>query len=343
YGNLLGDLHTSVARMLRTDASCISFLKNTAEGLSMIADAFPFEKGDRIISYVHEYPSNHYPWLIQQRRRGVELKLLPDRDLSIDGLPETMARGWSLEDLEGMLDDRVRMVAVSHVQFTSGFAADIRKLGELCKRHDVFLVIDAAQSLGALELYPEEMHIDAIAASGWKWLMGPIGTGLLYTSARLRERLDFTMGGADMMTQGDDYLDHRWQPYSDGRRFEYSTASLALTVAMQSCVDEIFNAYGVSAIQSEIYRLQNLMLAGLNADFFRSVRFQPSNRSGIRSFVLPDGVDPIAFSKRAIGAGVFCSARGGYLRLAPHFHNTEEEIQRAVEILNRLAGEYLKQ
>ena len=124
YESVLERLHKSVADFLHTSAENISFMRNTAESLSMIAGAFPFEEGDEIISYVHEYPSNHYPWLLQQQR-GVKLRLLSNVDMSNGKLAKGKACAWSMDELEKSIHSRTRMVALSHVQFCSGFAADL--------------------------------------------------------------------------------------------------------------------------------------------------------------------------------------------------------------------------
>ena len=180
--------HNNFATMLKTQPENISMATNTSEGLSMIANGYPFEPGDQIISYVNEYPANHYPWVIQAQRRGVELVQLSDVDVAQEDrpytapIPDSFARGWSFAELESVVTDRTRVIAISHVQFTSGFAADLPKLGAFCKERGIDLVVDAAQGLGCLPLYPDEWNIACIASAGWKWLLGPVGTGLLYTS-----------------------------------------------------------------------------------------------------------------------------------------------------------------
>lgn len=344
YGDILGDLRTAVGRFLGVDGSNVAFLKNTAEGLSLVAAGFPFESGDEVISYIHEYPSNHYPWRIQAAR-GVQLRLLPNRDKRVQSESVTAttpagerALAFDLADLEAQITARTRIVAISHVQFTSGFAADLKKIGAICKSHGIHLVVDAAQSLGCLPIRPEEWGIDAIASAGWKWLLGPIGTGLLYTTPAFREKLAHTMAGADSVQQGDDYLDHTWQPHTDARRFEYSTAHVAQAIALRACFDDLLNRHGIDAIHNRNQSLRARLLERLNLDFFRPTIFSEENRSGILSFVLPDNADPLAFAREAGNSGVLLSSRGGYLRMAPHFCTNESEIDGATDILNRIAA-----
>ena len=259
YGELLEQFHKALGQFLATDKQNSSFIHNTAEGLSLIAEGFPFQKGDEIISYIHEYPSNHYPWRLQERR-GVRLVLLSNQDMSINQSSGGRPSGWSLAELEKKITKRTRMIALSHVQFSSGFAADLPKLGQICKERGVHLIIDAAQSLGAMPLFPEQWNIDAVASSGWKWLLGPIGSGILYTSPALRQKLNFCMAGADLMQQGEDYLDHTWKPYLDGRRFEYSTACYEFAAQLLACFNEIFNRQGIEKIWTRIKELQKIFL-----------------------------------------------------------------------------------
>jgi cysteine desulfurase/selenocysteine lyase len=330
YVRILEQLHRAAAALLASGPDNISCHRNTTEGLSLIANGYPFAAGDRIISYIHEYPANHYPWKLQETR-GVSLDLLPDRAVNTTTAPAGPC-GWDMNDLEAMVTDRTRMVAVSHVQFTSGFAADLRELGAFCHSRNIDLVIDAAQSFGCLPIYPEEWHIAAIATSGWKWLLGPVGTGLLYTSAAFRDKLGHVMVGAESMQQGIDYLDHRWQPHRTAKRFEYSTAALSLAGALEVCLRECHLQQGIEHIWTRVSRHIDQIVAGLDRDRFTPVLFDARHRSGILSLHCPENVDLLA--QHLLAQGVVTSPRAGYLRLAPHFYLSDAEILQAIDILN---------
>lgn len=333
YRATLDDLHQAAATLLRTSPDNIAWVRNTSEGIGFIANGYPFQPGDQIISYVHEYPANHYPWRLQERR-GVELVLLPNRD-STGRVPEGLPVGWTMQDLEQRVSPRTRVVALSHVQFTSGHAANLQVLAEFCRAQDIDLVVDVAQSLGCLPVYPEEWHIAAVVASGWKWLLGPLGTGLLYTSESLRRKLDLVMVGAETMQQGTDYLNHAWNPHHSARCFEYSTVPLPLVAALECCLRELPLRYGVEAISAEVGRLHNVFLRRLNARKLRPVFFPEEQPS---SFLALVGLVDVKAARRALQKeNVICTERGGYLRIAPHFYNTDEEMERAADLLNALA------
>ena len=199
FDEILDGLRDAAAQLLKTAADNLAFIKNTSEGINLIANGYPFKAGDQVVTYVHEYPANHYPWKLQEKR-GVELVLL--RDSTQGERPVA----WSMRDLEKCVTPRTRVIALSHVQFASGYG-DLKPLAELCHA-GIDLVIDAAQSLGSLPIYPDKLNAAAVVSSGWKWLMGPIGSGVLYTSPQFRAKLDLTMIGAESMQQGTDYLDH---------------------------------------------------------------------------------------------------------------------------------------
>jgi len=250
YNAILDGLRAAAAQLLKTSIDNLAFIKNTTEGMALIANGYPFQPGDRVISYVHEYPANHYPWKLQERR-GVELVLLPNRDIN-GAATEGWPVAWSMKDLEAQLTPRTRLIALSHVQFTSGYTTDLVPLAELCRARAIDLVLDVAQSLGCLPVYPDEQGIAAVVSSGWKWLLGPIGTGLMYTSKNFREKLEPVIVGADTMRQGLDYLDHAWQPHATAKRFEYSTVPISLAAALECCLRETALRYGIENIRAEI-------------------------------------------------------------------------------------------
>ena len=333
YFDVLPMLHKNVALFLKTSAANISYVHNTAEAMCMIANGYPFAPGDEVISYAHEYPSNHYPWLLQEKR-GVKLKLLRDSAPDKHYADVSKPKGWSMTDLEKSISSNTRIVAISHVQFSSGFCADLRKLGLFCKERKIDLVLDCAQSLGCLPVFPEEYNIAAVAASAWKWLMGPWGSGILFTSEEFRNRLDVTMSGPEQMAQGLNYLDLRWNPRTDGRKFEYSTLPWDHIAAMNVLFEDIFLRYDISEIRKEVLRLQDLLLAHLDMKKLKILLPPEENRSGILA------AEPMGDYKKIVSAllaeNIVISAPIGYLRFAPHFYNDDEQIFLAARKINNV-------
>lgn len=333
YGNPLNSFKVSTAKLLHTEAKNISFISSAAYGLNLVANAYPFKNGDEIISYVHEYPSNHYPWKLQEQR-GAKLVLLSDQKL-FQELDKSQPQAWDFSELEKLVNKKTKLISLSHVQFCSGYAADLSKLSSFCDEQGIDLVIDAAQSMGCLNIDLKKFKISAVVASGWKWLLGPIGGSVLYTSPEFREKLKLTTVGLDTMRQGSDYLNHTWDPHDDGRMFECSTQSLTSVVGLQASIDNNALEYGIVEIEKEVFRLQQIILDNLDPDKYKIILFNKENRSGILSIVpvnkTSDEVSEILFKD-----GIATTVRGGYLRLAPHYCSTDEEVQRAVEVLNKV-------
>ncbi len=298
--------------------------------MCLIANGYPFRRGDEIISYIHEFPSNHYPWRLQEKR-GVKLILLGDHDPLGSFASVTSPRGWSMEELEAKVSPKTRIIALSHVQFTSGYTADLKELGAFCKERDIDLVIDGAQSVGCLPLYPEEYNVAAVAVSAWKWLMGPFGAGLLYTSPDFREKIEVTMAGSSSMQQGLEYLDHQWNPHADGRKFEYSTLAWEHLAALNGLLDSVFLRYSMEDIRDEVFRLQDIFLQHLDPDLFTPLLFPDEHRSGILA-ILPECNAQELVGKVAKHGLVV--TRSEYIRIAPHFYLSAEEMKRAAECFN---------
>jgi cysteine desulfurase / selenocysteine lyase len=336
YFDVVPRLHKNMAAFLKTSSENISYIHNTAEAFSLIANGYPFSPGDEIISYMYEYPSNHYPWVLQ-KQRGVDLVLLRDTKILQGCNHITKPMGWSMEELESRITRKTKIVAISHVQYTSGYAADLQALGQLCRDRGVDLVVDCAQSLGCLPVYPEEYNISAIASSGWKWLMGPMGSGLLYTAPEFREKLSETMVGPALMRQGLDYLDLSWTPHHDGRKFEYSTLPWDHVCGMNAVLEDIFLKYPIEEIRDEIFRLQDLFLQKIEQTDLKILLFSQKNRSGILA------AEPSGNSKEIVDAlakkGVIITAPVGYLRFAPHFYNDEQQMETAAAYINEVVSD----
>ena len=332
WGNPLHAFHRNFGALLETSEDNIAFLQNTSEGICQIANGYPFEPGDEIISYVHEYPANHYPWRLQEQR-GVTLTLLSDVD-PVGNFAATSPRGWSMDELEQRVSSRTRIIAISHVQFTSAYPADLEQLGEFCASRGIDLIVDAAQSLGCLPIYPERWNIAAIAASGWKWLLGPIGSGVLYTSPALREKVQITMAGAELMKQNTEYLDHTWDPIESGARFEYSTLALSHAVGLDQCIQDIFLPLGIERIAALVKARQNQMLELIDREKYTPLIWPDNRMSSFVSLAMKDQPDRAIVKLRR--AGITLTSRVGYLRVTPQCYNSEEQVAEAVEVLNSI-------
>jgi len=328
YDQIQAEFKEAFADLLITSTENIAAVKNTSEAFSMIAEGYPFEEGDEVISFVHEYPANHFPWKLQARKRGVRLKLIPN--VPYKGVDKSFCGSWKLAHLEAFISERTKMIALSHVQFTSGYAADLAALGQLCKKRNIDLVVDVAQSLGSIPIYPDVYNISAVAASGWKWLLGPVGVGVFYTSPAFRQKLAPVMIGAETMQQCPDYLNHDWNPHTSAKRFEYSTSAVSLLKGLTKVVQEVHLKVGVPLIYKRILQLQDIFLYHLENDDFIPLVHPEKHRSGILSLYHPRAQACVDLIQ---DMGITCTARGGYLRVAPHYFNSEADMKMLADTL----------
>ncbi|MDQ1728390.1 MAG: cysteine desulfurase / selenocysteine lyase, partial [Pyrinomonadaceae bacterium] len=183
-----------VAGLLGARPDQIAFMRNTSDGLATVANGLNWRTGDNLVTFRKEFPSNVYPWLRVRDSLGVEVRWCEERDGRID-----------LDELIGMIDDRTRIVAISHVQFASGFRADLELIGRAARAHDALLVVDVIQALGVVPLDVAAEFVDVAAAACHKWLLTPEGVGLLYLSDRARARIQPTLVGWVSVPNPDDY------------------------------------------------------------------------------------------------------------------------------------------
>ncbi len=309
----------------------LAFVENTSTALSAVAEGLDWRSGDNIVGAEGEFPSNAYPWMniVAHRNGEVEYRLAPERDGRVDA-----------DDLLTRIDGRTRILALSWVQYATGFRSDLARLGAACRERGALFVVDAIQGLGALALDVEAGGIDVLAASAHKWLLGPEGIGLLYVSDRVIDRLRPTRAGWRSTRTPYDWS-HLDLTFAEGaKRFESGTLN-GFGIAGLGGSLEILHEAGAQAIEQRVLALGERIAAGfvaagltLAAPRGDSLRGETSGIvSGTHPRHRPDELaDALALR------GVVVSARAGRLRAAPHFYNSEEEIDRFLAILAELGA-----
>lgn len=315
-------LKTGAAALLSASPEEIAVVQNTTMGMTMIAQGMSWQAGDVVLIPEGEFPANVYPWLALAPR-GVSIRRLPTRN-----------GAFSAADVAGHIDARTRVLALSHVGYCSGFRADLEGIGRACKRRGVLFVVDAAQSLGAHPIDVRAFGIDALAASGWKWLMGPIGIGLLHCSAELAERLSPPLVGAGSVTGGES-VPASW-PFDfhpGAARFEYSSIDPSAICGLAAAVETI-RAFGAAAIEADVLALTSSLRQRLRSRGWSPFcdAEGPDATSGILS-VRREGVASDRLLPELHRRGVHCGHWHGHLRLSPHFYNTELDLEKLLSNL----------
>lgn len=316
------DFRATLARLISAHPDEVAIIPNTTEGLLLVAQGFPWQPGDALLTGEMEFTANVYPWL-PLREQGVEIVRLPARDNCI-----------LLEDVEGALraNPRIRLLVLSFVEFGTGFRNDLAALGKLCRQYDVAFCVDAIQGAGALPIDVNAMEIDFLAAAGPKWLMGPIGAGIFYVRRERLPQMRDTHLGWCSTTDVANYFryDAPWQETAS--RFEAGTLPWPSLYGLVASVETLLEV-GIPAIEQHVLGLGARLIEGLEArDYTIATPRGPGERGGIVSF--SDPRRPATEVAAHLDAHrVTVSARGPFIRVSPHFYNNEADIERLLGAL----------
>jgi cysteine desulfurase / selenocysteine lyase len=314
------------ARMLGARAAHeVAFVENTSAGLSLVAEGFDWRPGDNVVGAVLEFPSNVYPWM-GLAARGVEYRQVPERDGRIDP-----------EEIVAALDGRTRMLALSWVQYASGFRSDLARLGAACRERDVLFVVDVIQGLGVLPLDVEAVGVDVAAAACHKWLLGPEGIGLLYVSDRVIDRVRPVRAGWRSMSNPYQWTEYDLDFAKGAKRFESGTLNVYGIHALGGSL-EILREVGPATVEERVLALADRAARGLADLGFTLVSSRlPGETSGIIA-ATHSRHDPKTLVKHLGERNVMVAARAGRFRISPHFYNTESEIDRCLTELEGIVS-----
>lgn len=300
----------------------IAVTTNTSFGLSLAAAGLKFEPGDIVVFSAREFPANAYPWLAL-REQGVMAEIAP-----------ATADGWPDEDylVERVQDATVKLLAVSMVQFSNGYAVNLARLSAATRASGTLLVVDAIQGVGARPLDVSATPVDVLSCGGQKWLMSPWGSGFTYVRREIQPRLRPAMiswlgyEGSEDFTRLTRYAG---ELHHDARKYELGTLPYQDIAAMNVSL-ELVSQIGVPAIQAQIANCQQPLLDWARR---RGVRISSPTDGHSSAIICLAPPDAAAIHRKLADAGVTCSLREGSLRFAPHWFNTVDEVERVVEVL----------
>ncbi|MCU0452975.1 MAG: aminotransferase class V-fold PLP-dependent enzyme [Bacteroidetes bacterium] len=309
-------LRSSVARLIHAPSpDRIAFVVNTSDAINMIAAAFPWRSGDRILLNSLEFPANVYPY-INLRSKGVHVDIL--------SCPDGRVTAGSVERA---LTPSTRLVAVSAVQFLTGYRADLSALGALCRSRNVRLVVDGIQAVGAVPIDVQAAGIDALACGAQKWMMSPHGTGFAYLSEELQGMLQQQYLGWLSVADPWNFRDHDQPLAASARRYEGGTLNYPGLMGMRAAVEMLLEV-GTDAIERQIRLLTDRIVEHLSRlDGWTIVTpLEPKARSGIITARRNSADEARQWFDRLLSRRVTISLREGQLRFSPHFYNTTTEV-----------------
>jgi selenocysteine lyase/cysteine desulfurase len=324
----LEQLRADYAGLIGAPERLVGIGLNTSFGLNIAAFGLPLKEGDEVLVSDIEFPAIIYTFRAAAERRGLKVTFLKSKD-----------RFFDVSALKKAIGPRTRVLAVSWVQFFNGYKNDLEELSAICKKHDIYLVVDGIQGMGHQPVDVTKLGIDVFTSGCQKWMLSPQGCGFFYLSDKVRDKITppfMSWLGADWKMNFSD-LFHFDLPYFDSaRRFELGYYVVLNLMGMKAAV-EIFKDLGIPNIQKH-----NLALIDRLAEYVQSRPYytitssmEPRHRSSIMTFTC-DRVDEL--HRELLRERIILVNREGSIRVSAHLFNNGSDIDKMTEVLDRFAA-----
>jgi len=302
------------------DSNDIALVKNTSEGLSMVAYGLTWRAGDNVVISDEEFPSNRIVWE-SLRTKGVVVK-----EVSLKG-PNPEA------DIIAAVDHQTRLISISSVQYASGFRLHLEILGAFCQQNNILFCVDAIQSLGALPFDVQQIHADFVIADGHKWLLGPEGLAVFYSSPTARSQLEVNEYGWHMIEHAGDYSRKTWTVAPSAQRFECGSPNMLSIHALSASLSLLLEV-GIEQVHRQLDENISYLIKKLQAHPHIDIisTQQRERRAGIVTFKHRT-LDSNNLYQVLMTKHVICAHRGGGIRFSPHFYTPKNVIDRAINAI----------
>jgi selenocysteine lyase/cysteine desulfurase len=312
------------AKMIGAAPEELALVRNTSHGLGLVAEGLDWRPGDEVaVASAIEYPSNVYPWL-HLRDRGVVVREIEPREGGVT--PEAVAAA---------LTPRTRLVALSSVQFATGYRTDLDTIGALCERSGVLFCVDGIQSVGCMPVDVKKSRIHFLSADSHKWMLGVSGVGFLYVDRSVLPRVRPVLVGWRSTTDAWNFNRAHFELRPDAGKFEEGSHNYAGTYALGAALGLLLEV-GMESVHARIQALLTHLDTELRA-FGCETGPSPEHRAGILTFLPPRG-EVKALASHLSERNVSFSLRRGRIRISPHFYNQPGEIDRLVEMVRAFSG-----
>lgn len=325
-------LRSKLAALIGAESDAqVALTLNTTRGVSDIALCFDWRPADRVVVFAGEFPANVTPWQQAASAFGAEVVVLDGRPLATD-------EGRVLAQLEQTLElGKVRVVALSAVQFQTGLRTPLEEMSRLCRGSGARLFVDAVQACGLVPIDVQKLGIDYLACGAHKWLMGLEGAGFVYASADARSSLVPRVAGwlshdepTSFLFEGGGHLRHDRPIRADLRFLEGANVSAASFAALEASLDLTLKL-GLSEVFDHVQAVNDAIEGRAIELGFTSMRSPHANRrSGSLCLSPPDDVDVVTLQREIVRQGVACAIPDGYLRFSPHWPNAVDESEQVV-------------
>ncbi|MCI2415427.1 MAG: aminotransferase class V-fold PLP-dependent enzyme [Candidatus Aramenus sp.] len=302
-------IRVRIAKLINSSPEEVSLIPNTSFGVNLVAHGITLESGDKVVTDSLEFPATVFPF-VKLAKKGIKVSVVKARPESLE------------DDIIGEIDERTKIVSVSHVSFNTGVKLDVKRVVEKAKKVGAYVLLDIIQSAGALKVDVKELGVDFAVAGGYKWLMAPQGSGFIYVKRGLLEDPPFYG-----WKSARDYL--KFDPTifeleKGPRRFEIGTIDVASNLGLAKSAEILFQHKG--EIERRVLDLSKIAIE-LAEDRGLEVITPKEKRSGI---IVVKVKEPRKVAERLLQKDIVVSPRGEGIRISAHFYNTEEEIREAI-------------
>jgi cysteine desulfurase / selenocysteine lyase len=317
----IGRVRKNFARLINARTDEVAFVKNTSEGLAIVANGLDWKSGDNLVIPDIEFPANVYPWW-NLKRLGIETRMVR----SIEGRV-------LFDDLVRHVDARTRLISISSVECNSGFRCDLNRIGAFCKDKGILFCVDAIQSLGILPMDVKRDHIDFLSADGHKWMLSVEGLGGFYISKEVLEKVYPVTVGWGNMVNATDFMNYEFNFKPNAQRFEEGSLNTMSIHAFGAALDLLLET-GIDNVENRVMALGDSIIEQLN---HRGLKVYSSTRTEERSgnivFVMNQDVSQLY--EWMLKNKVKLTVRDGLVRVSPHFYNNEGEVSRFFDLLDK--------
>ncbi|MBF0457380.1 MAG: aminotransferase class V-fold PLP-dependent enzyme [Nitrospirae bacterium] len=325
YNSIITEAKKNAAAIVSGTPDKVFLSRNTTHGIQTFILGYPWQRGDGVVIADCEFPANRLTWLSLREKKGVDVKVVKSHKYKV-----------SLDEYYKTCDKNTKVIAISWVQYLSGQKAAIGELGKFCRENNMFLVVDGIQGIGAAAMDAEAMQIDWLSADGHKWMCGPEGVGLVWTSQRALEIVEPACKGWFGVKNPFDFenFDQDYAPNAD----KYLDGSpMLLGIMAFNAALKMLLSFGIDKIEARVLELSSYTINEAGRRGWEVLTpHDPKDRAGIVTFK-PSPGDPALIMKKLLENKIVCSLRGGqYLRISAHACNNHEDIDRAFYVIDKL-------
>jgi len=326
---LWAEIKDAAGAFFGCDADELAFTRNATEGINIVCNGLPLEKGDEVITSTHEHVGNSIAWLALQKRKGVLVKFFE---------PSTGSARANVERIERLCTKRTRLISIPHATTTTGQILPIEGISQLAKARKIWLFVDGAQTAGMFPFNLHEMGCDAFATSGHKWMLGPKETGFLYVRKDMLDVIKAKFVGA-YSDAGFDYRKGELKFHPSAQRYEYGTVNIPMRAGLGAAIG-FLNHIGLANVWKRDKQLSTYLFGKLLK--MENIRVlspeSDTERSAMVTFIhdkvpyleLQSYLAKLGFRTRGIG-----EANLNAMRISCHIYNNFEELDRLIENIRK--------